>query len=313
MQVIKPQALGLSTRPIEFKKRFGLSISAYLHLPFAQGERGVLWAEQSMWAFLAKEMAQPLIDEGVAKLTPEFLVHGQAFYPKDPAHAIPNACAVRARFGVREKTVLVFGDRYWDGKKASPPEPFDSMPLDWSVAYGGPDFAPNSLGCGRQAQEGVTWLPNTELPQDRLLRPDQTIAPAGFGAVDAMHPQRVQYRGTYDGDYLKRHAPGFAPDTDWRYFNLAPPDQWMGGALTGTESFAFENMHPGQRALTRLCRPRVCWLQNASGRTDTARSAVALDHGLVLSACASLHRYFSRTGRNRYRRRLRHREPDGCR
>lgn len=246
MQVVKPQALGLSTRPIEFKKRFGLSISAYLHLPFAQGERGVLWAEQSMWAFLAKEMAQPMIDEGVAKLTPEFLVHGQAFYPKDPAHAIPNACAVRARFGVREKTVLVFGDRYWDGKKASPPEPFDSMPLDWSVAYGGSDFAANSLGRGRQAKEGITWLPNTELPTDRLLRPDQVIAPAGFGALDALQPQRVQYRGTYDADYLKQHAPGFAPDTDWRYFNLAPPDQWMGGALTGTESFAFENMHPGQ-------------------------------------------------------------------
>ncbi|MGJ7606198.1 DUF2169 family type VI secretion system accessory protein [Variovorax sp. LT1R20] len=243
MQVLKPQALGLSTRPIEFRKRFGLSISACLYLPFAQGERGTLWAEQSMWSFLGKEMAQPLIDEGVAKLTPEFLVHGRAFTSPDRA----DGCAVRARFGTREKTLLVLGDRYWDGTRPSAAQPFAQMPLDWSRAYGGPDFAPNPGGRGRQKTDGVAWLPNIELPGDRLLRPDQAVAPAGMGALDVMHPQRVQYRGTYDADYLKQHAPGFAPDTDWRYFNLAPSDQWMGEALVGDEPFSFENMHPDKR------------------------------------------------------------------
>jgi uncharacterized protein YjbI with pentapeptide repeats len=245
MHVLKPQALGLSTRPIEFRKRFGLSISACLHLPFAQGERGSLWAEQSMWSFLAKEMAQPLIDEGVAKLTPEFLVHGKAFAPADQ----PEGCAVRARFGPREKTLLVFGDRYWDGTRASAAQPFTEMPLDWSRAYGGPDFAPNPAGQGRQKADGVTWLPNIELPGDRLLRPDQSVAPGGMGALDLMHPLRAQYRGTYDADYLTQHAPGFAPDTDWRYFNMAPPDQWMPAALVGDEPFSFENMHPEKRRI----------------------------------------------------------------
>lgn len=245
MQVLKPQALGLSTRPIEFRKRFGLSISACLHLPFAQGARGTLWAEQSMWSFLGKEMAQPLIDEGVAKLTPEFLVHGKAFAPPDR----PNGCAVRARFGALEKTLLVLGERYWDGTRPSAAQPFQEMPLDWSRAYGGPDFALNTSGRGRQKSDGVAWLPNIELPNDRLLRPDQAIAPAGMGALDVMHPQRVQYRGTYDADYLKQHAPGFAPDTDWRYFNLAPPDQWMDAPLVGDEPFSFENMHPEKRLI----------------------------------------------------------------
>jgi uncharacterized protein YjbI with pentapeptide repeats len=242
MQILKPQALGLSTRPIEFRKRYGLSISAYLHLPFAQGERGCLWAEQSMWSFLAREMAQPLIDEGVVKLTPEFLVHGHAFAPEDR----PNACAVRARLGTLEKTLLVFGDRYWDGARPSTPRPFASMPLGWAAAYGGADFAANPQGKGREARDGVTWLPNIELPGDRLLRPDQAVAPAGFGALDLMNPQRARHRGTYDADYLQQHAPGFAPDTDWRFFNLAPSDQWMGAALAGDERFAFDNMHPSR-------------------------------------------------------------------
>ncbi len=242
MQILKPQALGLSTRPIEFRKRFGLSISACLHLPFVQGERGTLWAEQSMWSFLSKEMAQPLIDEGVAKLTPEFLVHGKAFAPPGQ----PNGCAVRARFGPREKTLLVLGDRYWNGAVPSEAGPFEAMPIDWSRAYGGPDFAANPAGRGREETGGVTWLPNIELPHDRLLRPDQAVTPGGMGALDPMHPQRAQYRGTYDADYLKQHAPGFAPDTDWRYFNLAPPDQWMDAPIAGDESFSFENMHPRQ-------------------------------------------------------------------
>ncbi|AGU47739.1 pentapeptide repeats-containing protein [Variovorax paradoxus B4] len=245
MQILKPQALGLSTRPIEFRKRFGLSISACLHLPFAQAERGTVWAEQSMWSFLAKEMAQPLIDEGVAKLTPEFLVHGKAFPPPGQ----PAGCAVRARFGTREKTLLVLGDRYWDGANPSEARPFEEMPVDWSRAYGGADFPLNPGGRGRERVEGMAWLPNIELPHDRLLRPDQAITPAGMGALDVMHPQRVQYRGTYDADYLKLHAPGFAPDADWRYFNLAPPDQWMDAPLAGDEPFSFENMHPQKRSI----------------------------------------------------------------
>ena len=243
MQVLKPQALGLSTRPIEFRKRFGLCVSAYLHLPFDQGERGTLWAEQSMWAFVAREMAQPMIDEGVSKLTPEFLVHGQAHPPAgQPAHQ--NACAVRARVGGCEKTVLAFGDRSWNGDHPGAPAPFASMPLDWSRAYGGADFPSNPAGRGRLAQDGVLPLPNLELPGDRLRHPDQAIAPAGFGALDPMHPQRVALRGTYDANYMEQHAPGFAPDTDWRYFNLAPSDQWMDTPLVGDETFSFHHMHP---------------------------------------------------------------------
>lgn len=247
MQVTKPQALGLQTRPIEYRKRFGLCITGALHVPFAQAERGTLWGEQSMWNFLGQEMATPMIDEGVSKLTSEFLVHGNA-YP--PAGGANNACAVRVRLGGNEKTVLVLGDRYWDGSAPSAPAPFEKMPLSWQNSYGGADFPMNPLGKGRSTEGGLRWLPNLELPQSRMHRSDQAIQPAAMGLLDVMHPQRVQYRGTYDASYLKEHAPGFAPDLDWRYFNLAPSDQWMASPLRGDEPFSLDNMHPTQPQIT---------------------------------------------------------------
>ncbi len=240
MQIIKPQALSLLTRPIEYRKRFGLCVTGCLHVPFDQGTRGALWGEQSMWNFLAKEMATPMIDEGVSKLTSEFLVHGHAY----PTAARPNSCAVRVKLADKEKTALVFGDRYWDGARASEAKAFENMALTWDRSYGGADFAANPVGKGRTAVDGVILLPNLEMPRGRILKPGQSVEPAGFGLLDVMHPQRVKYRGTYDANYLKEHSPGYAPDMDWRYFNLAPEDQWLDKPLRGDEAFLLENLHP---------------------------------------------------------------------
>ena len=107
MRVIQPLPLGLSSRAIEFRRRYGLCISGFLHVPFDQGEQGRLWGQQSMWKFAAAEMGAPVLDEGVAKLQPEFLVHGHAFPPGGEA----TGCAVRVRLGTRTKEIHVFGDR----------------------------------------------------------------------------------------------------------------------------------------------------------------------------------------------------------
>lgn len=242
MQIVKPNSLGLSFRPIEYRKRFGLCISGYLHLPMDQGEAGRLWSEASMWNLITQEMAVPLIDEGVSKRTPEFLVHGHAYPTPDRADAV----AVRVRLADREKTLLVFGDRYWDGRSTMGPAPFEKMPLGWDRAYGGPDFAENPVGRGRADVDGVRWLPNLELPGSRLSKPDQAIVPAGFGALDVLLPQRARHRGTYDQAWFKEHSPGFAPDLSWKHFNMAPQDQWLGAPLRGDESYLLENLHPAR-------------------------------------------------------------------
>lgn len=246
MHVIKPLVLGIGSRAIEYRKRLGLAISGYLYAPFAQAQQGTLWSEQSMWNFLAQEMATPLIDEGVPKLTSEFLVHGRAYTRPERRDAV----AVRAQVGSREKTLLVFGERGWAAGQPTAPQPFDSLPLTWDRAYGGPDFAANPQGRGRVVTDGVQWLPNIELPGDRSRHPQQPIAPAGFGALDVMHPQRAALRGTYDDTWQKEHAPGFPPDLDWRHFNLAPQDQWFDTPLAGDEPYAFHHLHPEQAVLS---------------------------------------------------------------
>lgn len=240
MRIIKPRQLSLSFRTIEIQRRFGLCVTGYLHVPFAQAEGGSLWGEQSMWNFFATQGLM-LLDEGVAKTTAEYLVHGRAFAPP---HS-PGRCAVRARVGDREKTLLVFGERFWNGSTATDPLPFDDgMPITWDRAYGGPDFPANPIGKGRVADQGMLPLPNIELPDHPIVRPGQAVPPAGFGPInDVLHPQRAQYRGTYDDDYLKQHAPGFAPDIDWKHFNLAPADQWFDAPLQGDETFAFDHLH----------------------------------------------------------------------
>lgn len=245
MQVVKPGQISLNTRPLTFRKTHALSIGAMLHVPFDQGERGRLWGEQSMWNFLAREMETPLIDEGIAKLTPEFLVHGHAYPPAGGGHAR----AVRARLGAREKTLLVFGDRHWHGDTPSAPEAFDKLPLSWSRSFGGPGIPANPGGIGAQTIEGLHRLPNIESPNERIVSPRQRPAPVGFGALDPLHPDRTRLRGTYGDDYLREHAPGFAPDTDWCHFNLAPADQWMEGPLEGDEIFRLEGMHPAKECI----------------------------------------------------------------
>lgn len=236
--------IGLGSRPIQFRGKLGLSISAALYFPFRAQAPFALWTEASMWRFLAQEMVEPLIDEGVLKTTPEYLVHGVAHPPEKPA----AACAVRARVGDRTKTLVVHGDRVWNGRNASVARPFEQMPLDWFLAYGGPDYPANPVGKGRMPapSDAPRSLPNVEYAQAPLTLPDQEVIPAGFGRLDPMWATRARHRGTYDEHWLQEHAPAFPPDLHWSHFNLAPPDQWFSRALVGDERFEFDHLHPTQ-------------------------------------------------------------------
>lgn len=243
MQIQKPNTAALSFRPIEYRAKAGLCLSTMLFVPMSAA--ACLLREQSMWDCVARHMAVPLIDEGVAKLTPEFLVVGRV-HAADPQ---ARGAVARVRLGDAVKSVLAFSPRHWDGDRVVQSQAYEPVALDWAHAYGGEGVAENPQGMGAAAMGGVHALPLLELPDSRIGAPGDVVRAAGFGALDLMHPQRAALRGTYDERYLKTHAPGFPPDVDWRHFNMAPRDQWLDAPLRGDEAFALENLHPAKPLL----------------------------------------------------------------
>ncbi|WP_295527044.1 DUF2169 domain-containing protein [uncultured Pseudacidovorax sp.] len=259
MQVHKPSALSLMQRSFEFRGRSGCAVSALMAVRMGHPD-GL--HEQTLWKLVQAHIEGGLVDEGMAKLTPEFLVSGRVHAP---AH-VPGVAASVTLGGV-SKQVLAFAPRFWVDNTVRTGGAFEPVPLDWAQAYGGADFPANPAGVGRMPVDGVHWLPRLELPHSRVGTPTDAAVPAGFGALGPMHPQRAALRGTYDEQYLRQHAPGFAPDLDWSHFNMAPRDQWLPGPLRGDEPYLLENLHPAgtvlQGTLPRL-RARV-FAQHAAG------------------------------------------------
>lgn len=243
MQTIKPLTLGLTTRCVEYRRRLGLCVTASLYFPFRTAGEGTVWTEMSMWNFLAREMPEgAFIDEGVVKSRSEYLVRASAWAPGGSS----LACEVSARVGPLTKTLHVFGPREWVGRRAGDAQPFRDVPLDWQHTYGGADFPANPLGMGRTpAERGKSQrLPQVVSPGRHPTHPADEVAPVSFRPIDCTWPQRARHVGTYDERWLKEQSPGFASDIDWRYFNLAPEDQWFVQAPRGDETFEFVHMHP---------------------------------------------------------------------
>jgi uncharacterized protein YjbI with pentapeptide repeats len=244
MRIVKPMALGVLSRPFEFRRQFKLGVAVMTFMP-VQDEPALL-AETGMWAFLADALPSGVsVDTGMPKQGAEFIAIATAHAPSGRP---VDGLRAGIQLGARIKTVNVVGDRLWNGKQASEPAPFTTMPIIWERAYGGKAFAENPLGIGADATAATPdrpmKLPNIVFPSGDTRRP------AGFGAIDLTWPQRAQLAGTHGDIWLKEDFPGFARDIDWRFFNIAPADQQFPERLTGTETYAFENLHPERKLIT---------------------------------------------------------------
>lgn len=248
MKIIKPMALGLLTRPFEFKREFRLGVAAIAFLPI--GETAALLPETALWPFLAEELPsdQPL-DAVIPKARPEFLAVAHCFAPNGIAAPLVRT---GIQLGPLIKMLDVHGEREVNQRLGhiTQPVPFTRMPIDWTRTYGGPGFADNPLGKG--------LLPEGR-PEDRMI-PAQNIinpklsregarTPSAYGPVDQTWPVRARLGGTYDDAWLKQDFPGFARDIDWSFFNTAQRDQWLPEPLKGDETYAFKHLHPTQTLL----------------------------------------------------------------
>lgn len=277
MKIVKPLRLGLLSRPYRMRgrQRLGLAVFALATLD----EQALLQPEADLWSLAGEALGEDgVLDLAVPKPCAEFLVSGAAY----TAHQQDRtACMARVRVGELEKTLAVFGERYWLDGKPTPPAPFEAMPLDWAHAFGGPEYAdnPHGRGAGDERIAGVRTrrLPNVEPARGRMQRPDQRPEPAGFGPVSPLWPRRFARAGQYHESWLDDGFPGFLDTLDPHFFNAAAPDQWWPGQpeLAAGAPYALWNLHPRlacqQGALPRW-RAR-CLLRRAG---ETALEDVAL-------------------------------------
>lgn len=262
MKIVKPAKLPVLHRVVEIARRPYFHVAAVLAFPLHTPR--ALLDELSFWRGTASALGENVVfDEGFAKARGELLVCGSFFAPGGKA---VTASFVRARMGTIDKRLAVVGDRCWHRDVPTQPEPFTTMPITWSRAFGGSshDRNPHGKGAAPTIVQGraVQPLPNVERYGQMVRSPNERPEPAGFLPMDVTFAQRRGRAGTYDKRYLDEWSPGMPGDMDPSFFNVAPEDQWLaspsagapsasgptpsGAFFRGDEEYLLENMHPEQ-------------------------------------------------------------------
>ena len=150
-------------------------------------------------------------DPVLPKPATDIVVTGHAHAPAGkPVRELTAALLV----GPVRKTLVVGGDRTWEGRRPSlsAPEPFVRMPLTYERAFGGVDQR-RTPGRGRAQRRGRGFVtepamrsgssPPTSSAPDALHQPANP-PPAGFGPLAPSGSPRLELAGTHDG----RGSPG---------------------------------------------------------------------------------------------------------
>lgn len=240
MKTIKPNNMSLLFRTQLLNKQDILTIGAFATFSFNMNEPRLL-EEQELWKTVELNLEKDeILDLGLPKPRGEYLIYGKAYSSK-PVQAM----AVHITIDQLSKSLVVIGNRYWTPIGASKPEFFTELSVNYTNAYGGEGFAENPLGKGYKTPEtGKFYLPSIEDPNSPITRKSDQPYPAGFNAYPINWPQRMQYMGQIDNNYLQESWPEFPKGTNPLIFNTAPEDQQLKGYFQGTEKFTIKNMHP---------------------------------------------------------------------
>jgi uncharacterized protein YjbI with pentapeptide repeats len=255
MKVIKPLNQSLLYKTFEAKRSFYLCTTIISFFSFESSP--TLFSEPDLWRFASSELGkEAMLDLCMPKPRGEVLVTGRCYAPG--GKPVP-AYEVRLQMGPVNKTLHVFGDRFWKRKGGvfktiSDPMPFTEMAVSYENAFGGPEYKKNPLGKGHApiktgTGDSVHPLPNIENPTKLIDSPKNKPEPAGFGPIDFTWPQRMDKVGTYDQKWLEELFPGLAADMDPTYFNVAPEDQWIDTFFNGDESVEIKGMHPDKKTV----------------------------------------------------------------
>lgn len=223
---------------------------------------------------------------------------------------------VNLQVGSINKTVKVYGDRYWQNGQITQAEPFTSMALVYEKAFGGQHLgdddirsieARNPVGCGyagdRIAHDmNGNKLPNVECPNQLIKYHTDTPVPSCFGFIAPFWSQRSAYAGTYDANWESTKAPYLPDDFDARFLNMVSPDLIFPGFLKGGEQVTINNMHPSGPISFTLPRIKLNCKVDVAGELQTAEFNIEtlllepnlLQYSLTLRAALPCGRHISR-------------------
>ncbi len=241
MNIIKPLHIACNQQVLEHNNQFHCIVSATMGVRLSTGE-ALLEFDFYKEAFACMG-DNPLPDLAMPKPQAEYIVSGSYHSPggKDI-----TAGEVLVRVGDKEKKLHIFGARQWTVGLPSKPETFTSIPLSYTLAYGGNGFENNPDGMGYDDSN----LPLIENPNQLLTSNKQKIQPAGLSPMSPAWPQRMRFQGTYDETYLTKYYPGYPEDFDWNFFMTTAQDQWLDGYFNGNEAFEFHNLHPDKPVIS---------------------------------------------------------------
>ncbi len=262
MKIYKERRHALINRPVDIGGVNYLSLGLMLYFDLTAPDD--LHTEQELWQELTPVLGQTSLDQGWPKPRGEVLCWGSCHAPRGTT---VSAAQVRLKAGPVDKTLNIFGDRFWvTGSTGlmhmTQAEPFSRIPLDWPHAFGGPEYKENPEGKGiartvRENGQKAIPLPNIE-GEPLIGATTDRPRPAGFAPLDLMWPQRAKKNGTYDQKWLKERWPALPEDMNYEFFCLAPEDQFLLGHFQGSEDILIQGMHPDMPAIkSRLPARRV--------------------------------------------------------
>jgi uncharacterized protein YjbI with pentapeptide repeats len=255
VKIFKPSATEVTYRVFSLApKKYSLSVAVLVRFNLhVEGEPSVD-SKSPVWDVLKPAMkGYSTYDEGWPKLQGEYIVFGAAYLPSPQAQQ-PISAVVSV--GDLNKRLAVFGDRHFNAAGFSVnPKLFERMPITPQTAFGGESFPANPYGRGADivttaSGERLRQLPNIELPNSLMTSSSAKPPVAGFWPYYADMPQRTQYLGQFDDNWVKTRWPHLPVNTDFSFFQVAPEDQRLSkGYWKGNESISVQNMHPIHAAL----------------------------------------------------------------
>jgi hypothetical protein len=179
------------------------------------------------------------------KRSTDVVVVGSAVAPRGTA---VTELEVRIQVGSLERRLHVHGSRVWTrgvmGLSPGRAAPFECVPLQWELAFGGFEEARNPVGRGRvkdpEKLEGQL-APQIEDPQSRIRSPGKGM-PAGIGAIGRHWMPRRQYAGTPDQRWQEERMPLLPLDFDDRFNQVAAPGLTAPAFFHGGEPVRLEGM-----------------------------------------------------------------------